>query len=331
MRGRAARWVRWIGIAAAIAVPTGATAFLVAGPAGATDPTAHVSFTADGVAQKSLTIKPGTDVVFSNDIDPSQGVPVLGLVTGLVRSVSVTVTGATQQPFTLQRNQQATVPAYTSGSKPFVINYSATYKAKDLLFDDPNTKTVQGTITVTPSSSGAKPTSQPTTSQPTPSEQPSAVPTQQPTGQSPTTVKASPARHSSASTEPTIAGYQPPSPDVASQVVPKGDGGSYTSDSTSSTNRSSADQHRTTASAPHRSSGKRATRAHTTSEVAAGDPVTPAANNSVNEQQLDTAANETGALPSSFNWPAIAAVALLSTVGVALVRTFAAHRHSSGN
>lgn len=93
MRGRAARWVRWLGMATAIAVPTGATAFLVAGPASATDPTVQVTFTAKGVDQQNLTIKPGTDVVFANDVDPSQGVPILGTVTGLVRSVSITVTG----------------------------------------------------------------------------------------------------------------------------------------------------------------------------------------------------------------------------------------------
>lgn len=331
MRGRAARWVRWLGMATAIAVPTGATAFLVAGPASATDPTAHVTFTAKGVVQQDLTIKPGTDVVFANDVDPSQGVPILGTVTGLVRSVSITVTGATQKPFELQRNQEATVPAYTSGSKPFVIHYSATYQATDLLLNDPNTKTVTGTITVAaspPTSTGptgptSNPSSQPTTSAPT------TAPTNQSSG-SGSSSHASTAPHSqSPQTKSTIPGYRPPGPDVASQVVPKGDGGSYTSDGTadSTTSSSSPAKHsRTSSGTAHQSSTTRSSSAHTTTDVAAGDPVAPKAKNSANEQPLDTAASQTGALPSSFNWPAIAAVALLSTVAVALVRTFAAHR-----
>jgi hypothetical protein len=330
MRGRAARWVRWLGMAAAIAIPTGATAFVVAGPASATDPTAHVSFTASGVAQKTLTIKPGTDVVFSNDIDPTQ-VTILGPITGLVHSVSVTVTGATQKPFVLQRNQEATVPAYTSGSQPFVIDYKATYTATTLGLPDPTTKTFNAEITVSPNSSSPKPTTQPTTAPPSSTTQPSQNPTQQPTSHSPSTSANSSSGQSSASTQATIPGYRPPGPDVASQVVPKGDGGSYTTDSTTSRSSDSSTSHSsgTSSTSAHQSSTKRTSSSHTTTEVAAGDPVTPNAKNSANEQPLDTAANQTGALPSSFNWPAIMAVALLSTVGVALVRTFAAHRRGN--
>lgn len=331
MRGRAARLVRWLGIAAAIAVPTGATAFVVAGPAGATDPTAHVSFTANGVGDKSLTIKPGTDVVFSNDIDPTQ-VTILGPITGLVHSVTVTVTGATQKPFELKRNQQATVPAYSSGNQPFVIHYDATYEATTLGLSDPSSQTFHATITVAPNSSSPKPTTQPSTQSPTSSDQPSQSPTRQPSSHSPSTSSNSTsAGHSSPSTKSTIPGYRPPGPDVASQVVPKGDGGKYTDgtpDSTGTTSSSSSDKHRSASTTAHQSSTKRSSSARTT-DVAAGDPVAPKARNSANEQPLDTAASQTGALPTTFNWPAIAAVALLSTVAVALVRTFAAHRRGN--
>jgi hypothetical protein len=321
--------VRWLGIAAAIAIPTGTTAFVAAGPASATDPTAHVSFTANGVQEQSLTIKPGTDVVFSNDIDPTQ-VTILGPITGLLHSVSVTVTGATQKPFVLDRNQEATVPAYSAGNQPFVIDYAATYKATTLgILPAPSPKTFHATITVTPSSSSPKPTTQPSTQPPSSSDQPSQGPTQQPTGHS-SSASSTASGQASPSTTSTIPGYRPPGPDVASQVVPKGDGGNYTDGTTdsTSTNSSNASKHHTASSTAHQSSAKKRSSSADTTDVAAGDPVTPEAKNSANEQPLDTAASETGALPSSFNWPAIAAVALLSTVGVALVRTFAAHRHS---
>jgi plastocyanin len=319
MRGRAARLVRWLGMAAAIAIPTGATAFLSAGPAGATDPPAHVTFTADGIQHDDVTIKPGTNVVFINHIDP--------VALGIGHSVTVQVSGATQNSFSVAPNDSKTVSGYNSGSQPFVIHYSATYKSTTLILLPGTDGKYEGTITVAATKpSSPAPTTQPTTASPSASSQPSQSPTQQPTGHSSGTTST---KQSSASNpQSTIPGYRQPGPDVASQVVPKSNGGTYTPDpTTDSTTTSASKQHRSASTTAHQSSAKRSSSARTT-DVAAGDPVTrPATHNSANEQSLDTAASQTGALPGNFNWPAVAAVALLSTVAVALVRTFAAHRY----
>jgi len=322
---------RWVGTAVLLGL---GGLIGLAPPAVAADPTATVSFTNDGVADKSITIQPGTDVVFSNDIDPTQTVPILGGLTGALHSVSVTVTGATQNSFTLKRGQEATVSSYTSGSKPFVIHFTGTYAAANLGIPDPNEHQYDGTITVAATAPQSPPPSSNPTSSP-PSDTPPQVPssgssTGSTGGSGGSTTKHTGSPHSPG---PTLPGYQQPPPDVASQVMPHGSGGTYRDDSTSGGGATgSADTIKPSGSGSTdtprtpRAAGPAVNTQDGSNSGSDTVAEQPAARNSANEQPLDTAASHTQALPFAINWPAIAAVALLSTVAVALVRTFVAHR-----
>jgi len=114
--------------------------------------TATVSFTGDGASPSTTTLQYGGRVVFSNDVDPNQNVPVLGTVSGAVKTVTVTVAGATQAPFTLAPGQTATVGPYLSAATPLVIHFRATYKSTMVAGLVPGSSAAKsGTITVLPS------------------------------------------------------------------------------------------------------------------------------------------------------------------------------------
>lgn len=336
-----------IGSGALVAAVIGSGVLGLAGAADAAAPTATITFTAQGInagSGKSITIKPGTDVVFVNKIDPTQSVVLLGNVTGLLRSVSVTVSGATQRAFTVGRNEQRTVSGYNSGSKPFVITYHVAYEATNVLQQTSDVKDDQGTITV----AATPPQSPSPTTDPSPTGTPPQAPTQAPTGApsagsgTPSQGASDPGSSDQAGGEPTVPSYTLPPPDVASQVVPHGSGGSYrtgggsaggANSGSGSANGQPADGRLPAAAGNSNQATGTGTTTDTTtngSDGAAGqqgafDP----AGDSTQERPLDTtaAASPAGALPFRINWPAIAALALLSTVAGALVRTYVAHRH----
>lgn len=348
MRGTSSgvpRAARRIGAVAAAAAAIGiGVVGLTSHSAGAAS-TAVVHFTANGIevgdheGQTSVAIAPGSDVVFSNDIDPSQKVAVLGTVTGLLKSVTVTVTGATQQQFTVGRNQERVVSGYSSGSKPFVVDFSATYQAQTLLGPGSKSAPMNGTITVaaTPGKS-APPATVSSTPSPTrakTSTPPPARPTSQPSSSAPTS-------SASAQVSPTISGYTPPPSDVASQVMPPpGHGGAYHGGdrSTGTTDPTSTRAASTPPTATHSSPRHTQEPVSTTSSSAAAagptsdDPGGGDSNGGSQnqagtpERAMDTTASTSAAgSPLGANWSVIAAIALLSTVSLALVRTLVTQR-----
>jgi hypothetical protein len=327
-------------VAAAAVIGTGIIG--LAGTAQAADPVT-IAFKAKGIDAggktnaTSVSIAPGTDVVFVNKIDPTQSVPVLGGLTGALHSVSVTVSGATQKAFTVARGQQQTVSGYSSGSTPFVIHFNAVYQATDLLGGKTKAQPYRGTITVAATPAAPSSTSSPTGGTSTP-------PPASPTGTSPSNVAPSagaptPTAGNSGSGPrsagaPTVPSYSLPPPDVASEVMPHGSGGAYRSESpTGSAAAGSPSGSRLPATAgptqrdSTAGSGDGSTGQQGSYNAAEQQRST---RNSAQEQPLNTTAEASpaGALPFDVNWPAIAALALLSTVAGALVRTFVAHRRS---
>lgn len=120
-----------VGVVAVAAVGAG-VAWGVAPSGAAPQPTSNptISFSGNGATPSSLVVKYGAKVVFKNDVDPNANTPILGTVTGAIKSVSITVTGVTQKPFTLAPGQTATVGPYFSGSSPVVLHYTAGYASK---------------------------------------------------------------------------------------------------------------------------------------------------------------------------------------------------------
>ncbi len=316
--------------------------------------TAVVHFTANGIqigdhkGQTSVTIAPGSDVVFSNDIDPSQSVPVIGALSGTLRSVTVTVTGATQQQFTVERNQERVVPGYSSGSKPFVVNFSATYQGHALLglATDPQSETFHGQITVAATPAKSTP---PATSSSAPS--PTQGKTSTPPPAQPTSKASSSAGPTSGSgsgggqSSPTISGYTPPPSDVASQVMPPPGRGGSDHGGSGQTHGTGTTEPTPTASstrpATHRSPRHTQEPVSTSSSSAAAGHKSdgPGGGNSNGgsknhqappERALDTTASTSSAgSPLGANWSVIAAIALLSTVALALVRTLVTQRRTA--
>lgn len=143
-----------IGVVATIAVG-GAIAYGVApssaDPGPQQTPTRTVSFTADGPSPSSLEVPSGTNVVFANDVDPSANSPVIGQVSGAIKSVTVTITGATQQSFTLQPGERANVGPYFAGATPLVLHYRSTYNSTLVAGLVPGPQGVEpGTLTIDP-------------------------------------------------------------------------------------------------------------------------------------------------------------------------------------
>jgi hypothetical protein len=139
-----------LGVVAVAAVGAG-VAWGVAPSSAAPQPAAtpKISFTGNGATPSSLSIRYGQKVVFENDVDPSANVPVLGTVTGALKSVTITVSGATQKPFTLAPGQQATVGPYFSGNQPVVVHYTSNYNSTMVAGLLPGPKaTKAGTLTV---------------------------------------------------------------------------------------------------------------------------------------------------------------------------------------
>jgi hypothetical protein len=111
--------------------------------------TPTISFTGSGATPSSIVVRYGAKVVFENDVDPSASTPVLGTVSGVIKSVTVTVKGVTQKPFTLAPGQKVTVGPYFSGNQPVVLRYSAGYSSKMVagLLPGPSS-TQNGTLTI---------------------------------------------------------------------------------------------------------------------------------------------------------------------------------------
>lgn len=125
------------------------------GSSGATDTHASVthtvSFTGDGPSPSALRIADGDRIDFSNDVDPSARVPIIGLVTGVLADVSVTISGATVGDFTLGRGQSGTAGPYHTGSKERTVPYTVTYTSRYVIGLLPGpTRTIHGTITIEP-------------------------------------------------------------------------------------------------------------------------------------------------------------------------------------
>ncbi len=142
-----------LGVVAVAAVGAG-VAWGVAPSGAAPQPAAasatpKIAFTGSGATPSSLSIRYGQKVVFENDIDPTAKTPVLGTVTGALNTVTVTVSGATQKPFTLAPGQKATVGPYFSGNQKVVIRYRSNYDSKLVagLVPGPSA-TKSGTLTV---------------------------------------------------------------------------------------------------------------------------------------------------------------------------------------
>jgi len=142
-----------LGVVAVAAVGAG-VAWGVAPSSAAPHPAAaaatpKISFTGSGATPSSMSIRYGQKVVFENDVDPNANVPVLGTVTGALKSVTITVSGATQKPFTLAPGQKATVGPYFSGNQPVVIHYTSNYDSTMVAGLLPGPKaTKAGTLTV---------------------------------------------------------------------------------------------------------------------------------------------------------------------------------------
>ncbi|HVX43006.1 MAG TPA: hypothetical protein VHC49_03950 [Mycobacteriales bacterium] len=274
-----------------------------------------ITFTGDGPSPANVRIHDGDRIEFRNDVDPSAGVPVLGPATGALSSVSVTVSGATSGSFTLERGKSAVVGPYHSGTKDLVADYDSTYSSRLVLGALPGpseqtggTVTVAGhsaapgrTTTTTPSSSPEHSASGPTTAATTP---PTSNPPTQPSGQ--------PAPSDAAPTVPSGAGpsiyYIPHGPDVAAEIVPRGDSGTYHTDAPRS---SAAPRSRSSQSAP-----------------AAAGPTAPDDPNDPDNPAIAPAAasSDRPGLPGSPDWTAISALVLLCGVVGVLIRTLVVHR-----
>jgi hypothetical protein len=143
-----------IGAVSAIAIG-GAIAYGVApssaDPGPQPVPTQTISFTADGPTPSSLDVPSGTEIIFANDVDPSANSPVVGQVSGAVKSVTVTITGVSQHDFTLQPGERANVGPYFAGATPLVLHYRSTYNSTLVAGLVPGPQGVEpGTLTIDP-------------------------------------------------------------------------------------------------------------------------------------------------------------------------------------
>lgn len=121
------------------------------GRSGAAAITHTVSFAGDGPAPADIHIADGDSIRFSNDVDPTARVPVLGLFTGVLSDVSIRIGGATAGDFTLDRGQAGTAGPYHAGGSERVVPYTVTYTSRYVagLLPGP-TRTLHGTITIVP-------------------------------------------------------------------------------------------------------------------------------------------------------------------------------------
>ncbi|HEY9389030.1 MAG TPA: hypothetical protein VIR27_04560, partial [Mycobacteriales bacterium] len=138
--GRLARRIVPLIVGAAVAATS---ALLLSGsPASATDQVT-VSFTSDGPSPASVTIQPGDQVTFRNDVDPD-GQTLLGVVTGAVKSVTIDVANASNPGFSLTPGQSRTL----TYSSPVHTTYTATYRTTTLLLLPGRAMDTTGTLLV---------------------------------------------------------------------------------------------------------------------------------------------------------------------------------------
>lgn len=296
-------------------------AFALGGVARAEGVTHTVTFTGDGPSPASLSIHDGDRIEFRNDVDPTTGVPVLGPAAGALSSVSVTVSGATTGSFTLDRGRTAVVGPYHSGSKDLIAHYDSTYSSQLVLGTLPGpTEQTSGTVTVAAHSTGTgapqsgsagggqpqTPASDAAGSEPTPGHDDAATP--EPTGTGSSDV---PSANSSdpADTAPTMPSihYTPHGPDVAAEVVPHGDSGTYRT------------------GAPSAPSSDRTSGQASNSSAAAAVPGAPDDPDSPALQPAAASSDRPG-LPLSLDWTAVGALVLLCGVVGVLIRTLVVHR-----
>lgn len=157
MQSTRPRWVRRVGIGAVAASVAGGAIAWQAAPSGAA-PTAaavrapqvhRIDFQADGPTPATLTIDSGDSLVFRNDVDPADSVPVLGEASSMLSNVTITVSGATQTPFTLEPGQEARVGVYRSNGTQFVVHFTGGYSSTEVggAIQGPTKQTV-GTVVV---------------------------------------------------------------------------------------------------------------------------------------------------------------------------------------
>lgn len=127
--------------------------------------TVNVTFTADGVSPKSVSLQPGDTIVFKNDVDANGG-GLLAPVTGVVSSVAVEVTNAAQSAFELAPGESQPI----TYEQPVSTTFTGEYQPRGLLGGLLGQKVeTQGTVEVQSDSSGAPPVVAPRSPAPAPS------------------------------------------------------------------------------------------------------------------------------------------------------------------
>ncbi|HEX5495540.1 MAG TPA: hypothetical protein VFX70_13305 [Mycobacteriales bacterium] len=274
------------------------SAVLLSGdPASAAAHTVTVSFTADGPSPASVTIEPGDQVVYRNTVDPNAG-SVLGVVTGAVKSVAVTVEDAAQSPFSLDPGQSRAL-TYSNAVRAV---YTATYHPTMVLGLLPaRDATTTGTVLVRAVSGGSVPVVTPAP----PASGGAVSPLTQSGGQAVGSAPASDAGTAGQPAGPQV-NYTPNPGDVAAGQMPR--------------NGSAAGAPSRPRSAPSAASG---------SNLDTPDGVTELpqlGSASSQPRQLDRASSDRPV--GSLGLPSITAVVLLSMVSAGLVRTIMV-RHTS--
>lgn len=107
-------------------VATGAAVALSGGSATATPREYEISLTANGPQPGAVELKPGDTVVYSNDVDPTDGGGLLSSTLGAVQSVSVKVYDATVEPFTLPQGESKKVTYSEAVRTTYTAHYTAT-------------------------------------------------------------------------------------------------------------------------------------------------------------------------------------------------------------
>lgn len=124
--GKTAQRIVPLLVGAAVAVTS--AILMSSDPASAASHSVTVSFTADGPTPAAVTLRPGDQVVYRNDVDPNSGT-LLGAVASGVKSVAVDVENASDPGFTLKPGQSRAL----TYSQPVRATYTATYQPSTLL------------------------------------------------------------------------------------------------------------------------------------------------------------------------------------------------------
>ncbi|HEY9476003.1 MAG TPA: hypothetical protein VIS06_19405, partial [Mycobacteriales bacterium] len=147
--GKVARRVVPLIVGAAVAVTS---AVLMSGGSASATQQVMVSFTSDGPSPASVTLRPGDQVTFRNDVDPDSQT-LLGGVTGALSSVTIDVANASNPGFTLTPGQSRTL----TYSQPVRATYTATYRPTTLLLIPGKAVDTTGTLLVQDSTVSAPP------------------------------------------------------------------------------------------------------------------------------------------------------------------------------